>query len=97
MLVNLKNRWSLRPSAATNIPNLMLASDYVKTYSDLACMDGADEAARRATNSIIDHSGSSATPCDIYPFQSPTLLKVPQAIDRVRWKLGLPWKNPVGF
>ena len=36
------------------IPNLVLAADYVRTYTDLATMEGANEAARRAVNAILD-------------------------------------------
>ena len=51
LLVNTINSWDLRPYAYTRIPNMFLASDYVKTYTDLATMEGANEAARRAVNS----------------------------------------------
>ena len=91
LLVNLINTWKLRPEAATNIPNLTLASDYVKTYSDLACMEGANEAARRATNSILVKSGNSSSPLNLWPFRSPFLLSIFQFVDWIRWKLGRPW------
>lgn len=91
LLVNLVDTWPLRPEAATNIPNLVLASDYVKTYTDLACMEGANEAARRATNSILERSGSTATPLNLWPFQSPFPLSVFQTVDWIRWRLGRPW------
>ena len=44
----------------TRIPNLFLASDYVRTHTDLATMEGANEAARRAVNGILDATGSAA-------------------------------------
>ncbi len=91
LLVNLKNTWILRPEAVTNIPNLVLASDYVKTYTDLACMEGANEAARRATNSILEKSGNTSTPLGLWPFRSPFLLSIFQTVDWIRWKLGRPW------
>jgi uncharacterized protein with NAD-binding domain and iron-sulfur cluster len=91
LLVNLINTWKLRPEASTNIPNLTLASDYVKTYSDLACMEGANEAARRATNSILVKSGNSSSPLNLWPFRSPFLLSIFQFVDWIRWKLGRPW------
>ena len=53
LLVNLVNTWALRPEATTAIPNLFLASDYVRTYTDLATMEGANEAARRAVNGLL--------------------------------------------
>ena len=33
--------WAIRPEAATEIPNLVLAGDYVRTHTDLASMEGA--------------------------------------------------------
>ena len=54
LFVNLIDTWKLRPEATTAIPNLFLASDYVRTYTDLATMEGANEAARRAVNGLLD-------------------------------------------
>ena len=53
-----------RPPEASSdrIDNLFLASDYVRTHTDLATMEGANEAARRAVNAILERSGSSAEP-----------------------------------
>ena len=54
LLVNTANSWEDRPDAVTRIPNLFLASDYVRTHTDLATMEGANEAARRAVNGILE-------------------------------------------
>ena len=51
--MNTVDSWRRRPDAVTRIPNLFLASDYVKTHTDLATMEGANEAARRAVNGIL--------------------------------------------
>ena len=74
LLVNLVNTWSLRPDAHTQIPNLFLASDYVRTNTDLATMEAANEAARRAVNSLLDVSRSRAPHCKIWDLQEPTIL-----------------------
>jgi hypothetical protein len=47
------------------------ASDYVRTHTDLATMEGANEAARRATNAILAVSGVAAPPCDLWKFDIP--------------------------
>ncbi|HEX4810767.1 MAG TPA: FAD-dependent oxidoreductase [Bryobacteraceae bacterium] len=47
LMVNTSGSLQYRPEAYTEIPNLFLASDYVKTYTDVACMEAANEAARR--------------------------------------------------
>jgi len=54
LLVNTINSWRCRPEAKTEIANLFLASDYVRTHTDLATMEGAGEAARRAVNGILE-------------------------------------------
>lgn len=92
LLVNLIDTWELRPHAHTAVPNLTLASDYVRTNSDLACMEGANEAARRAVNSILKASGSHAPRLRIWKFRSPLPLYFYHGIDWIRWKLGVKWR-----
>jgi surface protein len=65
LLVNRPGAWLLRPDATTGIPNMFLAADYVRTYTNLATMEGANEAARRATNAILKVSGSKHAPCEV--------------------------------
>jgi hypothetical protein len=66
LLVHPPGSYFDRPGADVRIENLYLASDYVKTNTDLASMEGANEAARRAVNAILDAEGSDATPCGIW-------------------------------
>jgi hypothetical protein len=95
LLVNKVNTWPLRPEAYTGIPNFFLASDYVRTYTDLATMEGANEAARRAVNAIIECSGVEASHCKIWKLHEPDLLAVYRWFDRRRFEKGLPWKKEV--
>jgi uncharacterized protein with NAD-binding domain and iron-sulfur cluster len=95
LLVNQINTWTLRPNSYTEIPNLFLASDYVKTYTDLATMEGANEAARRAVNNIIEASGNKSSLCELWKFEQPFLLDVLRLKDQERFNKGLAWKNPV--
>jgi uncharacterized protein with NAD-binding domain and iron-sulfur cluster len=68
LLVNVKGSWQHRPDAALpEVPNLFLAADYVRTNTDLATMEGANEAARRAVNAILDATGSRAKRCCVWP------------------------------
>jgi uncharacterized protein with NAD-binding domain and iron-sulfur cluster len=68
LLINTKGSWPLRPEACLpEIANLFLASDYVRTYTDLATMEAANEAARRAVNAILDATASAAPRCDVWP------------------------------
>src|SRR3546814_8557562 len=65
LLINTPGALALRPEATTSIPNLFLASDYVRCDVDLATMEGATEAARAAENAILAVSGSSETPATL--------------------------------
>jgi hypothetical protein len=91
LLVNNANTWRLRPDAATAIPNFVLASDYVRTYTDLATMEGANEAARRAVNAILERSRSDQPRCQIWNLHEPDALAPFRAYDRARYQAGLPW------
>ncbi|MEO8689010.1 MAG: FAD-dependent oxidoreductase [Solirubrobacteraceae bacterium] len=87
LLVNTANSWADRPDAVTRIPNLFLASDYVRTHTDLATMEGANEAARRAVNGILEATRSPAPRCRIWPLREPAAFAPARALDRIRWKL----------
>ena len=93
LLVNRVNTWRLRPDAGTQIPNFLLASDYVRTNTDLATMEGANEAARWAVNAILDRSGSDAPRCQIWDLHEPDVLEPLRAYDKARYHAGLPWDD----
>lgn len=96
LLVNQCNTWKIRPNATTKVPNLFLASDYVKTYTDLATMEGANEAARRAVNGILKATRSKAPPCDVWELRTPWLLKVFRAADFCALMAGNVWRSITG-
>jgi uncharacterized protein with NAD-binding domain and iron-sulfur cluster len=87
LLVNTAGSWADRPDAATRIPNLFLASDYVRTHTDLATMEAANEAARRAVNGILAATGSRERPCEVWPLREPRVFAPARALDKVRWTL----------
>jgi 15-cis-phytoene desaturase len=93
LLVNKKDTWKLRPEATTEIPNLFLASDYVRTYTDLATMEGANEAARRAVNGILKASANPAKPCELWSLHEPNILNSFRVNDKKRFEKGLPWNG----
>jgi 15-cis-phytoene desaturase len=90
LLINTVDSLQYRPEAGPHLGNLFLASDYVRTHSDLACMESANEAARRAVNGILDASRSSAKRCEIWPLSEPLLFAPARALDLAAFKLGLP-------
>jgi geranylgeranyl pyrophosphate synthase/uncharacterized protein with NAD-binding domain and iron-sulfur cluster len=91
LLVNLVDTWALRPEAVTSIPNLFLASDYVRTHTDLATMEGANEAARRAVNGLLDAVQFSGARCEVWPLHEPEILEPWRLYDATRYQAGLPW------
>ena len=73
LLINTAGSWADRPEAVTRVPNLFLASDFVRTYTDLATMEGANEAARRAVNGILDATRVDARRCDVWKLAEPAI------------------------
>ncbi len=90
LLINVAGSWALRPDAVTDIPNLFLASDYVRTHTDVASMEAANEAARRAVNGILTATGSSAPLCTIWELEEPFIFAPLKRIDRELFERGLP-------
>jgi uncharacterized protein with NAD-binding domain and iron-sulfur cluster len=93
LLVNLVDTWRLRPEAVSRIPNLFLASDYVRTYTDLATMEAANEAARRAVNGILDAAGSPAARCGVWPLHEPEMFAPWRELDYIRYTHDLRWDD----
>jgi geranylgeranyl pyrophosphate synthase/uncharacterized protein with NAD-binding domain and iron-sulfur cluster len=93
LLVNLADTWALRPEATTAIPNLFLASDYVRTHTDLATMEGANEAARRAVNGLLDAMEFDGPRCGVWPLHEPEILAPWRLHDAARYDAGLPWDD----
>lgn len=91
LLVNYVDTWALRPEAVTRISNFFLAGDYVRTTTDLATMEAANESARRAVNGILNASRSDQAHCELFRFQEPEVLAPLRAYDLSRFRQGLPW------
>ena len=92
LLVNTVDSWAKRPDAVTRIPNLFLASDYVRTNTDLATMEGANEAARRAVNGVLDLVRWTGPRARVWNFEEPSAFALARTEDAFRYALGLPHK-----
>lgn len=97
LFISALNTWYLQPEPYTNIPNLLLASDYVHNRIQLATMEGANEAARGAVNSILDDSGSCAPRCEVKKLLSPDPFLWYRMKDQERYDKGLPWTATPGW
>jgi uncharacterized protein with NAD-binding domain and iron-sulfur cluster len=90
LLINTAGSLQYRPEAQVELENFFVASDYVRTYTDIACMEAANEAARRAVNCLLAASGANAQAAQLWPLEEPEFLKPLQEIDRIRFSLSLP-------
>ena len=82
LFVNFTDSWASRPEAVLPTRNMVLASDYVRSFTDVACMEAANEAARRAVNGLpvaqrlvffpayicVDNTWSLAAGREVYGF-----------------------------
>jgi uncharacterized protein with NAD-binding domain and iron-sulfur cluster len=90
LLVHPPGAWDLRPEAVSAIPNLVLASDYVRTHTDLASMEGACEAGRRAANAILDRAGWAGARAEIWPLEEPAEFDRWKRLDAALYRRGRP-------
>ncbi|RJO73318.1 FAD-dependent oxidoreductase [Nocardia panacis] len=90
LLVNVAGTYRHRPDAATEIPNLFLCGDHLRTNIDLATMEGANEAGRRAANAILDAAGDSGSRAAIFPLWELPAFDALKDLDRERYRAGQP-------
>lgn len=88
LLVHPPGSWSTRPDPGTGIRNLVLAGDYIRTHTDLASMEGANEAARRAVNVILQRSGVDMPPAEVWPLREPERFEPWKRLDERLYHMG---------
>lgn len=79
-----------RPTASTTLKNLYLAGDYIRTSTDLATMEGANESARRAVNAILEADGFDGDPCKLFDFVEPVEFDSIKKVDEDLFNRGEP-------
>lgn len=89
LLINTIGSWDDRPESDVGLSNMFIASDYVRTYTDLATMESANEAARRAVNEIVKRTGIGQ-PCDVWPLREWAILNPIRALDDALYARGMP-------
>lgn len=90
LLINTVGSRRHRPDAETECANLALAADYVRTHSDLASMENANEAGRRAANVVLDRLEVRAARAGVWRFDWPEFVYPLRAQDELAVQLGLP-------
>jgi uncharacterized protein with NAD-binding domain and iron-sulfur cluster len=71
LFINTVDTLNKRPEAVTTLRNFFLAGDYIRTYTDLATMEAANESARRAVNGILQDAESPSALCGVWPLEVP--------------------------
>ena len=94
LLVNQQDSWALRPDAATHVENLVLAGDYVRTNTDFASMEAANEAGRRAVNALLPRLEYLGPRCQIWGLDEPEIFAPFRAFDMERFARGEDWVRP---
>lgn len=90
LLINTVSSWEKRPPARSAIPNLFIAGDHVQTSVDLATMEGADEAGRRAVNALLDASGSAQDRVPVHELFDPPEMMAAKQLDAELYRQGQP-------
>lgn len=95
LFINTVGSLEWRPNSQTELSNFFLASDYVRTYTDLATMEAANESGRRAANALLDAVGSTAPRAGVWPLNQPWYVRPWQWLDRWRFRRGKAhiWSN----
>jgi uncharacterized protein with NAD-binding domain and iron-sulfur cluster len=88
LLVNTAGSWDNRPKATIGLNNLFLAGDYVRTNTDLATMEAANESARSAVNGMLDRlEANGGRPgiarCQVWPLTEPDIFQPLRRADQV--------------
>jgi len=79
-----------RPLPETEIGNLVLAGDWVRNGTDLATMEGANEAARTAVNVIIERDQLDGDLCQINELREPAEFDYAKKLDQDLYDRGAP-------
>ena len=88
--------WSARPEPITEIPNLFLASDWVRHSVEFASAEGTNHAARRAVNGILAASGHPDR-VPVWGLAEPFAFAPMRALDKLLYRAGLPAVGHWGF
>ncbi|WP_267163919.1 hydroxysqualene dehydroxylase [Halovenus salina] len=94
LLINTVGSLKHRPPADVGVDNLVLAADYVQTNSDLASMESANEAGRRAANALFERYGVGDR-AQVWELEEPAVFEPFKRQDRLRYRLGLPHPGEV--
>ncbi|MFI5782231.1 FAD-dependent oxidoreductase [Nocardia sp. NPDC051570] len=88
--VNTVGAWYRKPQARCGIENLFFCGEHVRTTFDLASMEAANEAGRRAANAVLDAASDDAPRAQVFALFEPPQFDPLKRIDADRYRAGLP-------
>jgi uncharacterized protein with NAD-binding domain and iron-sulfur cluster len=90
LFINTTSSWQNRPEAVlrddAGLANLYLASDYVRTSTDLATMEAANEAGRKAARGVLEQMGerkSVRRKVELFDFPEPWFFRAFRVADDI--------------
>ncbi len=96
LLINTVGSRHDRPRAETAAPNLMLAADYVRTETDIASMESANEAARRAVRAVLRRSKWDGPVPRLWGLDEPQIFEPIKRQDDFAYRFGAPHPGELG-
>ena len=96
LVINTVDSLRNRPDPDTEAPNLAVAGDYARVDTDLATMEAANEAGRRAANAVLAAAGDRSSRVEVWGLDEPRAFDPLKRQDRLRYRLGLPHPGEVG-
>ncbi|MBV9950248.1 MAG: acetoacetate decarboxylase family protein, partial [Myxococcales bacterium] len=90
LFINTVGSWKCRPEVQTEIENLCVAGDFVRTHTDLATMEAANESGRRAAASILERAGAHYSVPQVWRLPEPEGLAPLKVLDARRFERGEP-------
>ena len=96
LVINTVDSLRNRPDPDTEAPNLAVAGDYARVDTDLATMEAANEAGRRAANAVLAAAGDRSRRVEVWGLDEPRAFDPLKRQDRLRYRLGLPHPGEVG-
>mmetsp|Transcript_8025 Transcript_8025/g.11945 ORF Transcript_8025/g.11945 Transcript_8025/m.11945 type:complete len:613 (-) Transcript_8025:3842-5680(-) len=94
LFLNIVNATQFQPNATTEIKNLYLASDFVRSETAVACMEAANEGARHAIRALLTKYEDTSNLPQLYKWKWPIEFLPAQQLDCARRKMGL---MPIGW
>ena len=90
LTVQTPGTWAKRPSGPTQIPNLFIGGDWIQNGGNVACMEAGNLTGRIVAQAVLEASGSTAAPVEIFDRLAPPQMDYWKRLDQKRLAQGQP-------